>query len=191
MFSILDDNFFFRSFLLIGEYLKYVLLIVPVGFFINQISNENFDFNMIYFIYFVVYMVSIMLLANYYDEIGNKLDIKNPKYKARMIFHKLSFTHSIDDIFKITIFCFIMTFGVFMDSYWNLFALFFYLYVLALMKVDIFNSILMYLIVCLFCVMASIFYIAYGSIFLYIFFLFKKLNDGDSMGSMSEFEMRI
>jgi len=189
MFSILDDNFFYKSFLLIGNYLKYVLLIVPVGFFINQISSKKFTFDMIFFIYFIVYISLIMVLANQYDKIEKLLNTDSSITRVKLVLHSIYNSYNIKNIFDIIIFCFILTFGVFIEDYWNIFILSVFIYSALLIKFDIFDSVLMVVIVSLFCIVsANLFYILYASIFLYIYFLIKKFYD-DGAGNIDEFSI--
>jgi len=189
MFSFLNsfkiDDFLIKSLLFIGDYFKYVLLIVPVGFFINVISAEKLN---TYFMFnFYIYLYILVALSQKYDSIRKDI-IGNNEIDYNLIRGVVRNKHVADGLYLYLILSFIMSFGYFIENNLNiLFSLFFILsiiYFTLAIKLKEFSSFFIYMLLFTISVYTSLFYALYASVFLYIaliIYSIKKTSHDDEL----------
>jgi len=176
------NRFFLNSIVFAGDYLLYVYLVVPVGFFINLIGTENPSNFML--VIFFIYMFFLSFLLQQYNLITQRI-IKNSFFKAEIIFDTVFGNKNIfNKIYLFLSMNFILTFGFFLEENYNFLYLLFvvssYIYFLFAIKYNEFITFLIYILFSVICIYFTFFYFLYASLFLYliaVFYILKFLNE--------------
>jgi len=182
-----------NSLVLIGDYLLYVYMVVPVGFFINIISNKETIPSNFFLVNFFLYMTFLSLLIQQYNLITQKL-IKNSFQKSKIIFNIIiGYKNIFNKIYLFSLMSFIATFGFFLDEnhsfLYLLSFIFSYTYFFYAIKYAEFSTFFIYVFIGIISIYVTLFYTIYASVFLYIlvvFYVLKIISERD----MNSFDIR-
>ncbi len=169
------DKLLLNSFIYIGDYFKYLLLIVPVGFFINIISAQKY--NIIFMLLFYLYTFSMLKVYKKYDAIRKYISGYDRQDYYTLLDSIVENKMILNTICLFGIMSFIMTFGFFIELNWTYLFLvvlgFSYIYFYFALKYDDFSTSIIVVFVWIATIEFNLFFIIYASIFLYICYVVK------------------